>query len=103
MTNEERTRKKAEKEAISRVKINSVWWILDSIWEKPIEVKIIRTQSGKDGFICWDAEETESRGPKGKHYMHQVFSKASLFPSLGALCDYYIDKFKKFKSKEVAK
>lgn len=100
MTKEEQARKKAEKEAVSRVKIGSVWWIMDSIWEVPREVKVIRTQSGEDGFLCWDTEETEARGPKGKHYMHQVFKKESLFPSLDALCDYYIDKFKKFKNKE---
>ena len=99
MTKEEQARKKAEKEAVSRVMIGSVWWILDSIWEVPREVKVIRTQSGEDGFLCWDTEETEARGPKGKHYLHQVFNKSSLFPSLDALCDYYIDKFKKFKNK----
>ena len=100
MTKEEQARKKAEKEAVSRVKIGSVWWIMDSIWEVPREVKVIRTQSGEDGFLCWDTEEVEARGPMGKHYLHQVFKKESLFPSLDALCDYYIDKFKKFKKKE---
>lgn len=100
MTNEERARKIAEKEAVSRVRIGSVWWIWDSIWEVPREVKVIRIQSDKDGFLCWDTEETEARGPKGKHYMHQVFKKESLFPSLDALCDFYINKFKKFKMKE---
>lgn len=44
--------------------------------------------------------ETEARGPEGKHYLHQVFNKESLFPSLDALCDFYINKFKKFKHKE---
>lgn len=100
MTKEEKARKKADEEAVSRVNRGSVWWIWDSIWEVPREVRVIRTQSGEDGFLCWDTEETEARGPKGKHYLHQVFNKGSLFPSLDALCDFYIDKFKKFKNEE---
>lgn len=97
MKQEEKARKMTEKEAVSRVKIGSVWWIWDCIWEVPREVKVIRTQSGEDGFLCWDTEETEARGPKGKHYLHQVFKKESLFPSLDALCDYHIGKFEKLK------
>lgn len=100
MTKEEKTQRQAEKDDVSRVKIGSVWWIIDSMWDVPREVTIIRAQSGEDGFLCWDVEETEARGPMGKHYMHQVFKKSSLFPSLDALCDYYINKFKNFKEKK---
>jgi hypothetical protein len=100
MTKEEKARKKANEEAVSRVRIGSVWWIFDIIYDVPREVKVIRTQSNEDGFLCWDTEETEARGPKGKHYLRQVFNKESLFPSLDALCDFYINKFKKFKHKE---
>ena len=95
MTKEERAQRLAEKEAAARVKIGSVWWIMPSLWEAPREVKVIRTQSG-----YWDVEEIEARGPQGKHYLHQVFKKSSLFPSLNALCDFYIDKFNKFKEKK---
>ena len=95
MTKEERAQRLVEKEAAARVKIGSVWWIMPSLWEAPREVKVIRTQSG-----CWDVEEIEARGPQGKHYLHQVFKKSSLFPSLNALCDFYIDKFNKFKEKK---
>lgn len=97
MTRAEKARKETKKEAVSRVMIGSVWWIWDSIWEVPREVKVIRTQSDKDGFLCWDTEETEARGPQGKHYLHQVFDKKSLFPSLNALCDYHIGRFEKLK------
>ena len=100
MTQEEKAQRKAEKDAVSRIKIGSTWWIIDSLWDVPREVTVIRVQSGVDGFLCWDVEETEARGPHGKHYMHQVFSKKYLFPSLDALCDYYINMFKHFKLKK---
>ena len=100
MTKEERAQRLAEKEAAARVKIGSVWWIMPSLWEAPLEVKVIRTQSDEGVFLCWDVEEIEARGPQGKHYLHQVFKKSFLFPSLNALCDFYIDKFNKFKEKK---
>ena len=100
MTREEKAQRNAEKDAISRIKIGSVWWIMDNLYVVPREVTVIRIQSGIDGFLCWDVEETEARGPQGKHYIHQVFNKKFLFPSLDALCDYYINMFKHFKLKK---
>ena len=100
MTQEEKAQRKAEKDAVSRIKIGSVWWIMDNLYVVPREVTVIRVQSGTEGFLCWDVEETKARGPQGKHYIHQVFNKKLLFPSLDALCDYYINMFKHFKEKK---
>lgn len=82
------------------VAIGSVWWIWDSVFEEPREVKVTRAlHNERHEFLCWDTYETEPRGCNGHCFLHQIYKKNQLFPTKAALCDYYIKKFQKFKEK----